>query len=100
MLYVCLLSFVAQVSFGQFSVERCKQFDLLVFTEEAVHSTGLSDANGFEEWRALEKEPYFDATIPSNVTGRVGKTIQLVCRVKNLGNRTVSTVLIDFLWLR
>ena len=34
--------------------------------------------------------PYFDTTISSNVTGLVGKTVHLVCKVKNLGNRTVS----------
>ncbi|CAO1441539.1 unnamed protein product [Diamesa tonsa] len=36
--------------------------------------------------------PYFDTTISSNVTGLVGKTVHLVCKVKNLGNRTVSWV--------
>lgn len=34
--------------------------------------------------------PYFDTTIPSNITGLVGKNVHLVCKVKNLGNRTVS----------
>lgn len=34
--------------------------------------------------------PYFDSTIPSNITGLVGKNVHLVCKVKNLGNRTVS----------
>jgi hypothetical protein len=34
--------------------------------------------------------PYFDTTAPINVTGLVGKTVHLICRVKNLGNRTVS----------
>lgn len=33
--------------------------------------------------------PYFDTSINSNVTGLVGKTVLLNCRVKNLGNRTV-----------
>ncbi|KAJ6635325.1 Zwei Ig domain protein zig-8 [Pseudolycoriella hygida] len=37
--------------------------------------------------------PYFDTTIPSNITGLVGKTVHLVCKVKNLGNRTVSSSL-------
>lgn len=36
--------------------------------------------------------PYFDTTVSSNVTGLVGKTVHLVCKVKNLGNRTVSWV--------
>ena len=33
--------------------------------------------------------PYFDNSTQSNVTGLVGKTVLLVCKVKNLGNRTV-----------
>ncbi|XP_046677782.1 zwei Ig domain protein zig-8-like [Homalodisca vitripennis] len=36
--------------------------------------------------------PSFDTSIPSNLTGLVGKTAYLNCRVKNLGNRTVSWV--------
>ncbi|XP_023290308.1 zwei Ig domain protein zig-8 isoform X2 [Orussus abietinus] len=36
--------------------------------------------------------PYFDATGPSHVVGLVGKTVHLLCRVKNAGNRTVSWV--------
>nr|XP_032294847.1 zwei Ig domain protein zig-8 isoform X2 [Drosophila virilis] len=36
--------------------------------------------------------PTFDTTITSNITGLVGKTVKLTCRVKNLGNRTVSWV--------
>lgn len=34
--------------------------------------------------------PYFDTTASNNVTALVGKTAYLKCRVKNLGNRTVS----------
>lgn len=36
--------------------------------------------------------PYFDTTVSSNVTGLVGKTVHLICKVKNLGNRTVSYI--------
>ncbi|KAF0770621.1 Uncharacterized protein FWK35_00013825 [Aphis craccivora] len=32
--------------------------------------------------------PVFDKTVPNNVTGLVGRTAYLHCRVKNLGNRT------------
>lgn len=34
--------------------------------------------------------PTFDTSVPGNLTGLVGKTAYLNCRVKNLGNRTVS----------
>lgn len=37
-------------------------------------------------------EPYFDALIPKNVTALVGKSAYLTCRVRNLGNRTVSWI--------
>ncbi|XP_036319315.1 zwei Ig domain protein zig-8, partial [Rhagoletis pomonella] len=36
--------------------------------------------------------PSFDTTVQTNITGLVGKTVKLTCRVKNLGNRTVSWV--------
>ncbi|XP_021934398.1 zwei Ig domain protein zig-8 [Zootermopsis nevadensis] len=36
--------------------------------------------------------PHFDTSVPNNLTGLVGKTAYLNCRVKNLGNRTVSWV--------
>lgn len=34
--------------------------------------------------------PSFDAATPRNVTALVGKSAYLSCRVRNLGNRTVS----------
>ncbi|XP_048509164.1 zwei Ig domain protein zig-8-like isoform X2 [Athalia rosae] len=45
-----------------------------------------------EEWPTPGTGPYFDTTVHSNITGLVGKTVHLVCKVKNLGNRTVSWV--------
>ncbi|XP_035792171.1 hemicentin-2-like isoform X2 [Anopheles albimanus] len=38
------------------------------------------------------EEPYFDDTTPRNVTALVGKSAYLSCRVKNLGNKTVSWI--------
>lgn len=35
-------------------------------------------------------EPYFDTNAPNNVTALVGKSAYLSCRVRNLGNKTVS----------
>lgn len=35
-------------------------------------------------------EPYFDAMILKNVTALVGKSAYLSCKVRNLGNKTVS----------
>ena len=35
-------------------------------------------------------ESYFDPVIPRNITALVGKSAYMSCRVKNLGNKTVS----------
>ncbi|TGZ49820.1 Neurotrimin-like protein [Temnothorax longispinosus] len=45
-----------------------------------------------EEWPTPGTGPHFDISMQSNFTGLVGKTVHLVCKVKNLGNRTVSWV--------
>ncbi|KAL7019645.1 hypothetical protein ACKWTF_011189 [Chironomus riparius] len=37
-------------------------------------------------------ESYFDPIIPRNVTALVGKSAYLSCRVKNLGNKTISWI--------
>ncbi|XP_018566535.1 zwei Ig domain protein zig-8-like isoform X1 [Anoplophora glabripennis] len=37
-------------------------------------------------------EPYFDTMTPRNVTALVGKSAYLGCRVRNLGNKTVSWI--------
>ncbi|KAJ8923842.1 hypothetical protein NQ315_010424 [Exocentrus adspersus] len=37
-------------------------------------------------------EPHFDTTTPRNVTALVGKSAYLGCRVRNLGNKTVSWI--------
>ncbi|KAJ8669563.1 hypothetical protein QAD02_000822, partial [Eretmocerus hayati] len=51
-----------------------------------------SEADPFQELRPIENGPLFDTTAPTNVTGLVGKTVHLLCRVRNLGNRTVSWI--------
>lgn len=35
-------------------------------------------------------EPYFDNSVANNVTALVGKSAYLSCKVRNLGNKTVS----------
>ncbi|XP_058987506.1 uncharacterized protein LOC101890509 isoform X2 [Musca domestica] len=37
-------------------------------------------------------EPYFDVTMPKNITSLVGKSAYLGCRVKHLGNKTVAWI--------
>ncbi|KAM3963616.1 zwei Ig domain protein zig-8 [Aphomia sociella] len=45
-----------------------------------------------QEWQGAADAPYFDSTTPKNITGLVGHPVRLLCRVKNLQNRTVSWV--------
>ncbi|XP_030747171.1 Down syndrome cell adhesion molecule-like protein 1 homolog [Sitophilus oryzae] len=40
----------------------------------------------------IDRGPYFDKSVSRNVTALVGKTAYLGCRVRNLGNRTVSWI--------
>lgn len=37
-------------------------------------------------------EPYFDNSVGNNVTALVGKSAYLTCKVRNLGNKTVSII--------
>ncbi|KAG5673543.1 hypothetical protein PVAND_003583 [Polypedilum vanderplanki] len=49
------------------------------------------DTSGYTQ-ATIISEPYFDAQTSKNVTGLVGKSAYLSCRVKNLGNKTVSWI--------
>ncbi|XP_040165019.1 zwei Ig domain protein zig-8-like [Anopheles arabiensis] len=40
----------------------------------------------------LDRGPHFDLSVSKNITALVGKTAYLNCRVKNIGNKTVSWV--------
>uniref|UniRef100_A0A1B0GAM1 Ig-like domain-containing protein n=1 Tax=Glossina morsitans morsitans TaxID=37546 RepID=A0A1B0GAM1_GLOMM len=42
--------------------------------------------------KPLDRGPYFDTSATKNVTSLVGKTAHLNCRIKNLGNKTVSWI--------
>lgn len=49
------------------------------------------DSDSDVEPLIIDRGPYFDKSVSKNVTALVGKTSYLSCRVRNLGNRTVST---------
>jgi hypothetical protein len=57
-----------------------------------LDSTGLLAGNGDEQQPggSSESGPLFDPTTERNVTVLVGRTANLHCRVRYLGNRTVS----------
>ncbi|KYB29210.1 Neurotrimin-like Protein [Tribolium castaneum] len=65
---------------------------LLVYTSGAEDGGSRKFRDFLQEWPTPGTGPYFDTSINSNITGLVGKTVLLHCRVKNLGNRTVSWV--------
>lgn len=46
---------------------------------------------------ALNRGPFFDVSASKNVTALVGKTANLNCRIKNLGNKTVRKNIIYLL---
>nr|XP_022904053.1 zwei Ig domain protein zig-8-like [Onthophagus taurus] len=55
------------------------------------------DGTGFEgendlEPLVIDRGPFFEKTASKNVTALVGKTTYLNCRVRNLGNRTVTWI--------
>lgn len=54
-------------------------------------SDTYNSQNALEEPSA-RSGPYFDKSASKNVTALLGKTTYLNCRVKNLGNKTVSRV--------
>ncbi|EDS29593.1 defective proboscis extension response [Culex quinquefasciatus] len=83
---VCVFAPVAEM-FMQSSALLCTKACELVGSSRKFRTDFL------QEWPTPGTGPYFDtASIPSNITGLVGKTVLLVCKVKNLGNRTVSWV--------
>ncbi|XP_025157778.1 zwei Ig domain protein zig-8 isoform X2 [Harpegnathos saltator] len=72
----------------------CIFFLAMLLHGNTAHISRHYRADVFQEhatpWK--ESEPYFDTSVSANVTGLVGKTVELLCKVKNLGNRTVSWV--------
>ncbi|XP_053686148.1 uncharacterized protein LOC128735689 [Sabethes cyaneus] len=84
-----LSAYVAAASTsGAGAGHRHQQLQQQIPTGVAVpQSTGVG-AGASGKW----DEPYFDDTTPRNVTALVGKSAYLSCRVKNLGNKTVSWI--------
>ncbi|KAM7357102.1 zwei Ig domain protein zig-8-like [Cochliomyia hominivorax] len=48
--------------------------------------------DNFKTNKPLDRGPYFDTSATKNVTSLVGRTAHLNCRIKNLGNKTVSWI--------
>lgn len=65
-------------------------FMIMPASSEKLSSKKFRDF--LQEWPTPGTGPYFDTSVNSNITGLVGQSVLLHCRVKNLGNRTVSWV--------
>ncbi|XP_052891364.1 fibroblast growth factor receptor-like 1 [Anopheles moucheti] len=75
----------AYVASGSVASASASQFGGSHHSQQQQSGPGQSSQSKWEE-------PYFDDTTPTNVTGLVGKSAYLSCRVKNLGNKTVSWI--------
>ncbi|XP_044746549.1 zwei Ig domain protein zig-8-like [Coccinella septempunctata] len=57
---------------------------------EEDHSNDLDNED--IEPMIIDRGPYFERTVSKNVTALVGKSAYMNCRVRNLGNRTVTWI--------
>lgn len=71
---------------------RPKQQQLLQQQPASTENFEDYNGNGDKEIvnNPLNRGPYFDISASKNVTALVGKTAYLNCRIRNLGNKTVS----------
>ncbi|CAK9825164.1 Zwei Ig domain protein zig-8 [Anthophora retusa] len=60
-------------------------------------SGGKPETNSLETSNSTQPGPYFDISYSKNVTTILGKTTYLNCRVKNLGNKTMT---LQVSWVR
>lgn len=77
-------------------IGKIKDLSILSHTLSSnIHNSlsGATNKNHGIETDTPKTGPYFDLTVSKNVTALLGKTAYLTCRVKNLGNRTVSITL-------
>ncbi|XP_061708389.1 zwei Ig domain protein zig-8-like [Cydia pomonella] len=77
--------------------DRCRAAALALlllthFSPVTSDVAGGAPINSLPGGGAARLAPSFDAATPRNVTALVGKSAYLSCRVRNLGNRTVSWI--------
>ncbi|XP_069363721.1 zwei Ig domain protein zig-8-like isoform X5 [Maniola hyperantus] len=77
-------------------MQRAAQFVLLCVAHISPSACdvagGAGSVNSLPVGSGSRLAPSFDAATPRNVTALVGKSAYLSCRVRNLGNRTVSWI--------
>uniref|UniRef100_A0A1A9ZQW8 Ig-like domain-containing protein n=1 Tax=Glossina pallidipes TaxID=7398 RepID=A0A1A9ZQW8_GLOPL len=69
--------------------DQIENTDLFSLREEGSE---VERAEILKNNKPLDRGPYFDTSATKNVTSLVGKTAHLNCRIKNLGNKTVSWI--------
>lgn len=57
--------------------------------------TSVDNGGGVVEATHINRGPFFDVTASRNVTALVGKTAYLNCRVHNLNNKTVRSLVVN-----
>lgn len=62
-----------------------------ILSNNFFHHNNNGD-DGDKMTNALNRGPFFDVSASKNVTALVGKTANLNCRIKNLGNKTVNLI--------
>ncbi|KAM7352137.1 defective proboscis extension response 2 [Cochliomyia hominivorax] len=56
------------------------------------NSEGMGSSSSQEEQFPKVPQPYFDLTMPRNITARAGQIAAINCRVENLGDKSVSWI--------
>lgn len=94
--------FPAEAAQHRDTAKQSKDLSVLASNAASNHNSLMNNAATKQsEAETARSGPNFDATASKNVTALLGKTAYLNCRVKNLGNKTVSIkkVLISFFFL-
>ncbi|XP_034098997.1 protein CEPU-1 [Drosophila nasuta] len=66
--------------------------EMFMMGDDVNNGFNMNDDQIVKFIKPLDRGPYFDTSATKNVTSLVGKTGHLNCRVRNLGNKTVSWI--------
>uniref|UniRef100_A0A182VUF2 Ig-like domain-containing protein n=1 Tax=Anopheles minimus TaxID=112268 RepID=A0A182VUF2_9DIPT len=97
MKHIAVVMVLLNISYGHYSRSQSVDIDEPHTYTPPKHyfQTSSFDEAELEDDAAknpLDRGPYFDISASRNVTALVGNTAYLNCRVRNLGNRTVSWI--------
>ncbi|XP_052864280.1 zwei Ig domain protein zig-8-like [Anopheles cruzii] len=97
---IAVVMILLNISYGQFTRSQSVDIDephtytppRHYFQTSSFDEAELDDESTDVAKNPLDRGPYFDISASRNVTALVGNTAYLNCRVRNLGNRTVSWI--------